>query len=155
VSKDLGDPRFIRSICLDGVAKKLSYLRNGYDVTCCALWVGGTGRVTRKVQSTIPKLMNAISARIGKLVNRIVAPKVGTIRHTAVIFDLILIPRYCLQFWIRDPKTGCSNNHRSNRSDDLENAHAATRTNIVVGSPGTKIPINPNPTQIKPSERYR
>jgi hypothetical protein len=99
--------------------------------------------------------MNAISARIGKLVSRIVAPKVGTIRHTAVIFDLTLMPRYCLQFWIRDPKTGCSNNHRSNRSDDLENAHAAIRTNIVVGSPGMKIPMNPNPTQMKPSERYK
>lgn len=124
-------------------------------MTWCVLGDGGTGRVTRKVQSTIPKLMNPMSARIGKLVSNIVAPKVGTIRPTAVTFDLILIPRYCLQFWISDPKIGCSNNQRSNRSDDRENAHAATRTNIVVGSPGTKIPTKPNPTQMKPSARYK
>ena len=130
-------------------------MTNLYDTTCCPLWDGGTGRVTRKVQSTIPKLMNPISARIGKLVSNIVAPKVGTIRPTAVIFDLILMPRYFLQFWISYPKIGCSNNHRSNRSDDLENAHAATRINIVEGNPGTKTPTKPSPTQMKPSARYK
>lgn len=71
----------------------------------------------------------------------------------ALIFAERLMPRYFRQSLIKGPKILCFNNQFSNRTDDFENAHAATKIFTVVGIPGTNTPMNPNPTKKKPIPR--
>ena len=101
-----------------------------------------------------PRVRKTISPTNGNT-NNAVVEKVIKINEMALIFALRLMPR-----WVRQSRINCPNalwfsNQFSNRGDDLEKAHAATRILTVVGIPGINMPINPMPTKINPMVKYK
>ena len=54
------------------------------------------------------------------------------------------------QLAISGPKRLCASSHWCSLSDDFANATAATRTNGVVGSKGSRIPAPPSASEKKP-----
>ncbi len=75
---------------------------------------------------------------------------IATIDKTLTIFVDRLIAPSRRQLSISGPKTLCSRSHRCSLFDDFANAKAATRTNGVVGSNGSRTPAPPSASEKKP-----